>query len=241
MANEIITKFDAEIRPELQRYIDAHEQGIPKLRNQALDSLIECVQSLSPERKSAIQEQFCRILFDQETGFSADTPIPIQFPLLRDLLVPYLTEAWHQGRMPQVRWLARSLSFGAQPTDEQLARLSREEFLNRALELDPSDEQSWVMLAAEHIEVLDWATHHVPDAMIMNEAPCQAAVDALHKIFENSSAAQARYLQRCGYYERLLEDWAAYEKEVETGSFLQWCRVNNKNYDWVTDDADVQE
>jgi len=226
--------FDPAIKLPLKQYLDAYDFGIKNVRNTALANFISAVKSLAPEAREVTLEHLCPLVFEKPGSF------PVQFPLMRELLVPYLLENFHARRLPHVRWLAQCAA-QSEMIKEATGGLEKKQLLQLALEIEPQDSASWQLLAQEHFEILDFATHHLPEALVIREEVCRRELSSLAQIFMQDSETRARYQTRYDYLHEVLDDWERFQAEVDVGSFAAWCIAQKRNYHWMPSAEDSQD
>ena len=225
--DSFLQNFDDEIIEPLGKYLLAFKKAIKSQRNAALDELISSVSGLSAEKKKDFIKTYCKLIFDDKLE------LPFQFPIFDKLLLPYLLECFQKQLMPQTRWLACCCEYYEGHVCDTANVTEYSDILGQAVKIDPGDSLSWELLARAKIKILDFATHHLPETLVIREEVCNKVIGEIEEIFDKSSDAKEKCYDSFKYFSDLLSDWESFLNDEDYDSFKEWCITNSRDYAWV--------
>jgi hypothetical protein len=147
----------------------------------------------------------------------------------------FLTEPLRKQFLERVFQEWRAAEPGNPVPTRYLALLCRDrKLLCDALAAKPKDDQVRVMIGAQLIKFVDYATHHLVEGLFIgDEAEAEAALieaTAVLKEVSDPSVAQPQN-DEAQSLAALLADWREYRDEPQ-GSFPEWCHQRNRTHHW---------
>jgi hypothetical protein len=219
---EGLTSLTLELRTDsrlesLARYCDLREKG---LRRQALAVVRAFIEQARSWDVTARREAATRIL-------NAHWRVPqahwfLTEPLRKQFLARVLEE-----------WRAAEPE-NPVPTRYLALLCCDRKLLYDALGMNPKDDQVRVMIAAQLIRFVNYATHHLVEGLFIGdeaevEAALAEAAAVLKEVSDPSSAQPLNDEEQS--LSALLADWREY-RYAPQGSFPEWCYQRNRNHRW---------
>jgi hypothetical protein len=108
-----------------------------------------------------------------------------------------------------------------------------QDFLSRAINIDPGDQIALVRLVECKIGVLDFQAHHLPEQYLGNPEVDLRLADESEGLClgVHDDSERERLLTEVGAARQLILDWM--ESRRAGNDFRAWCRENNRDYQWT--------
>jgi len=231
-ALSIVAEEAAPRWPQYAAYCRGRESGMRSVAFQHLSAFVSAICGDSFAKRRDFVDWLCDRFWHYERAAAGLLPEP----LLQRVLLPTLEE-WRSATPVQSspwRWSGVVLSatgYQGMRAGLYAPNSDAQEFLTRAIEIDPGDQIALLRLVECRIGFLDFQAHHLPDGYLGDpEADLQLAADAtsLCQRIQNN-AARDRLLQELAGARELILDWG--ESQRSGKDFRTWCREHNRNYE----------
>ncbi len=202
---------------DLARYCELREAGRRSDALEALDRFLTAALSSTVE----VQRELVLLVLGAH-GRIAEAHQFLSHPLRQRLLEPVL-EAWCAAE-----------PHNATPIGE-LGLLHRNaDLLERALELNTSDDRVRACLVSILVGQVEYATHHLGEGKLIGtfEVAC-ATLGRAERLIETASnpGSMTGLAAEVAEHRDLLDDWNHYRQDP-LGTFPEWCRERGKAHRW---------
>jgi hypothetical protein len=186
----------------------------------------------------ASRREFVDWLCEQSWQHRSADAGPLPEPLLRRVVRPTLEE-WRNSEPTQsapCRWsgvLLSAVGYQSMRAGFLVPTSEAQDFLTRAIKIDPADQIALVRLVECKIGVLNFQAHHLPEGYLGNpEVDLQLTEEAqsLCQRMRDDSERE-RLLKELGAARQLILDWM--ESRRAGNDFRAWCREHNRDYQWA--------
>ena len=209
------------------RYVRAHRNGIRTRALALLSEFLDTVVQEPQQHRDRFCDWLCRTRYDEH-----DEDVPVQFPVVRDLLVPYLLRAAQERRVPHLRWLYQIAHSPngyrvLPPPAEGPPPLFGPMALELSTEIDPNDRASWRLLLDHMLRIMDYGAHHLHQGhgLVLADDICLEALAAAQATVERAPRGMLDPAQvnRFVLLEGAYAGWFSYTAAQADEEFIIWC------------------
>ncbi len=196
-------------------YCFLKEKGLKKEALKAINEFISSTKCMSIEEQRRIADEIISLSYHNK-----DIHQLISHPLMQFLLEVF--KNWAEEVSEDVipyRWLGY---------------ISNDlENYEKALEINPTDEISIIMLVQASLSHIDYQTHHLSETRFIGKI--EDARNSLEKADELINKLQPgqlkdKMLDEYRYFLSLINRWEEYKQEQRTLSFTEWCKSKGEHF-----------
>ncbi|MBX9804747.1 MAG: hypothetical protein K2Y18_03210 [Alphaproteobacteria bacterium] len=218
--NEELKKYPDFIL--LAEYADLREQGLRKQAFNKLNEFIIAASSFEESKKLELVQIICQMkLGSGRNSFLLDPQ-----PLVTQVIVPTLRQ-WiveQPKNFEPLKWLGLFFYHYSDDSDDNLYFT----YLEQSLALNPKDDVVRKVLIERYIDYLDYAMHHLLDAINFGYIGDPANDLELCRTIEvcingvQDKKDKAAFTKRLKEYRMMIEDWQEYIRANVKISFDEW-------------------
>lgn len=195
-----------DIEAEWRDFFSARKTGIKKIWKPLFEKRLENIESLSGIKLQEYVEALCSAYFEHNRK-----EIPIQNPQIWDKVL----EIWSlKLKSPDVRhllWIYKAFSFKGV---YNLLKLEPKDIIEKVLEITPNHAEAEQLLFAEHLNLLDFALHHLPTCLVVEESVCVATIKKCEMMIGQNPellSCETRFNLNYTHYKKMFDSWVEYK------------------------------
>ncbi|GMQ57235.1 hypothetical protein AN1V17_16300 [Vallitalea sediminicola] len=210
-------------------YAKAYNSGLKKRSKKLMDDVIVYLKSADKNLLELFAD-YC-----SEAKYDKNPDLIIQYPLVKEVILPYLIEKSQQKSPIHMRWLYMFMR-----TDKVFYKLVVNEFGNpfqlllESYDLNPHDRITIDTIMKGYINDLWYGSHHIPEGVIYEKDYCITLLSDFKDFLERLPIKlKEKYSSEYQYYYNLYTDWYTFKDLNIHMNFVDWCCQHNKKSDFV--------